>query len=77
MFLQGTKTLAYELWEDLEFKAPDNVIIPTGAGSNIMGCDIGFSELLRRGEIASLPRLFAAQPENCAPLHASFMAGVR
>jgi hypothetical protein len=41
-FLQGTKTLAYELWEDLKFKAPDNVIIPTGAGSNVMGCDIGF-----------------------------------
>lgn len=74
-FLQGTKTLAYELWEDLKFNAPDNVIIPTGAGSNILGCDIGFSELLRRGEIASLPRLFAAQPMNCAPLHASFMAG--
>ena len=74
-FLQGTKTLAYELWEDLGFKRPDNVIIPTGAGSNILGCDIGFSELLRHGEIASLPRLFAAQPMNCAPLHASFMAG--
>jgi threonine synthase len=74
-FLQGTKTLAYELWEDLKFNAPDNVIIPTGAGSNIMGCDLGFSELLGRGEIASRPRLFAAQPENCAPLHASFEAG--
>jgi threonine synthase len=74
-FLQGTKTLAYELWEDLKFNAPDNVIIPTGAGSNILGCDIGFSELLRRGEIGNLPRLFAAQPENCAPLHASFAAG--
>ena len=71
-FLQGTKTLAYELWEDLRFAAPDNIIIPTGAGSNILGCDIGFGELLRRGEIAGLPRLFAAQPENCAPLHASF-----
>ncbi len=53
-FLQGTKTLAYELWEDLGFAAPDNIIIPTGAGSNILGCDIGFGELLRRGEIASL-----------------------
>ena len=74
-FLQGTKTLAYELWEDLGFRAPDNVIIPTGAGSNVLGCDIGFSELLRRGEIDRLPRLFAAQPENCAPLHASFVAG--
>jgi threonine synthase len=74
-FLQGTKTLAYELWEDLKFNAPNNVIIPTGAGSNVLGCDLGFGELLCRGEIARLPRLFAAQPEGCAPLHASFMAG--
>jgi threonine synthase len=75
-FLQGTKTLAYELWEDLGFAAPDNIVIPTGAGSNIMGCDIGFGELLARGAIARLPRLFAAQPSNCAPLHASFTAGL-
>ncbi len=74
-FLQGTKTLAYELWEDLGFRAPDNVLIPTGAGSNVLGCDIGFGELLRRGEIKRLPRLFAVQPDNCAPIHASFMGG--
>ena len=74
-FLQGTKTLAYELWEDLGFRAPDNVIIPTGAGSNVLGCDIGFSELMRGGQIARLPRLFAVQPQNCAPVHASFTAG--
>src|SRR5262245_24417478 len=73
-FLQGTKTLAYELWEDLGFRAPDNVIIPTGAGISVLGCDIAFSELLRHGEIARLPRLFAVQPENCAPIHASFTA---
>jgi len=75
LFLQGTKTLAYELWEDLGFTIPDNILIPTGAGSNILGCDIGFGELLRRGEIDHLPRLFAVQPANCAPLHASFMSG--
>lgn len=74
-FLQGVKTLAYELWEDLGFVAPDNIIIPTGAGSNVLGCDIGFSELLRRGEIARLPRLFAAQPQACAPLVAGLAAG--
>jgi threonine synthase len=74
-FLQGTKTLAYELWEDLGFTAPDHVIIPCGAGSNILGCDIGFSELLRRGAIARLPRLHAVQPAHCAPLHAGFEAG--
>jgi threonine synthase len=74
-FLQGTKTLAYELWEDLGFAAPDNVIVPCGAGSNVLGCEIGFSELLRAGEIATLPRIFAAQPANCAPIAASFLAG--
>ena len=67
-FLHGTKTLAYELWEDLGFRAPDNVIIPCGAGSNVLGCGIGFGELLRAGQIGRLPRLFAAQPENCGPI---------
>ena len=74
-FLQGTKTLAYELWEDLGFRAPDNVITPCGAGSNVLGCEIGFSELLRAGQIETLPRIFAAQPANCAPIAAAFMAG--
>jgi len=67
-FLHGTKTLAYELWEDLGFQAPDNVIVPCGAGSNVLGCYIGFSELLRAGQIDRLPRIFAAQPENCGPI---------
>jgi threonine synthase len=75
-FLHGTKTLAYELWEDLGFCAPDNVIVPCGAGSNVLGCEIGFSELLRAGEIAAMPRLFAVQPANCAPIAAAFLAGV-
>jgi threonine synthase len=74
-FLHGTKTLAYELWEDLGYRAPDNVIIPCGAGSNVLGCEIGFSELLRAGEIDALPRLFAVQPANCAPITAAFLAG--
>ncbi|HEY4042890.1 MAG TPA: pyridoxal-phosphate dependent enzyme [Rhodopila sp.] len=73
-FLQGTKTLAYELWEDLGFRPPDNIIVPCGAGSNVLGCEIGFSELLRSGQIACLPRVFAAQPANCAPVAAAFMA---
>jgi threonine synthase len=74
-FLEGTKTLAYELWEDLGFRAPDNILIPTGAGSNVLGCDIGFGELLRAGQITRLPRLFAVQPAACAPIDASFRAG--
>ena len=74
-FLQGTKTLAYELWEDLGFRAPDNIITPCGAGSNVLGCEIGFSELLRAGEIDAMPRIFAAQPANCGPIAAAFIAG--
>ncbi|MGH7102780.1 MAG: pyridoxal-phosphate dependent enzyme [Acetobacteraceae bacterium] len=74
-FLEGTKTLAYELWEQLGFRAPDNVIVPCGAGSNVLGLSIGFGELVRAGEIAAPPRIFAAQPENCAPIAASFLAG--
>lgn len=75
-FLQGTKSLAYEIWEDLNFEAPDNVIIPTGAGSNVLGCYIGFNELLAAGQIKKLPRLFVAQPLNCSPIDACFTTGV-
>lgn len=74
-FLQGTKTLGYEIWEDCGFSAPDNIIIPAGAGSNLLGCHIAFKELIASGEISKLPRLFISQPENCAPVHASFQAG--
>ena len=74
-FLQGTKTLAYEVWEQLGFQVPDNIIVPCGAGSNVLGCEIGFAELQRAGEIEAVPRIFAVQPENCAPIAASFLAG--
>ncbi len=74
-FLEGTKTQAYELWEDLGFTAPDNVIVPVGAGSSLLGLYFGFAELLGAGQIEKLPRLFAAQPLNCSPIDASFKAG--
>jgi threonine synthase len=75
-FLEGTKSLAYELWEDLGFRAPDNVVVPVGAGSSLLGCAFGFRELMKAGEIAKLPRLFVTQPLNCSPIDASFKAGV-
>src|SRR5690625_78491 len=73
-FLQGTKTLAYELWEDFGVSAPDNVIVPVGAGSSLLGCWLGFRELREAEQIARMPRLFAAQPKNCSPVDASFSA---
>ncbi len=72
-FLQGTKTLAYELWEDFGFEAPDHVIIPCGAGSNVLGCFLGFGELSRAGAIAAMPKLWAAQPAHCGPIAAAAM----
>ncbi len=75
-FAEGTKTLAYELWEQLGFRAPDNVVVPVGYGANVLGCDRGFSELKRNGEITRMPRLFGVQAANCAPYYAAFRAGV-
>jgi threonine synthase len=75
-FVEGTKTLAYELWEQLGFRAPDNVVVPLGYGSNVLGCDRGFAELLRGGEIGRRPRLFGVQAARCAPYHAAYAAGV-
>jgi threonine synthase len=74
-FIEGTKTLAYELWESLDFQAPDNVVTPLGYGSNVLGLERGFDELLRNGEIARMPRIFGVQAANCAPCHAAWQSG--
>ena len=74
-FVEGTKTLAYELWESLGFRAPDNVITPLGYGSNVLGLDRGFDELLRNGEITRTPKIFGVQAANCAPCHATWQSG--
>src|SRR5580700_2577360 len=74
-FIEGTKTLAFELWEQLGFRIPDNILVPTGYGSNILGLERGFDELERGGEIAARPRLFAVQAANCAAFAAAWSAG--
>lgn len=74
-FVEGTKTLAYELWEQLGFRAPDNVVTPLGYGSNVLGLDRGFDELLRNGEISKRPRIFGVQAANCAPCYATWKSG--
>ena len=72
LFVEGTKTLAYELWEQLGFRAPDNVIVPLGYGSNVLGCERGFAELLAAGEISRMPRIYGVQAANCAPYYAAY-----
>lgn len=67
-FLQGIKLIAYEIWEDLGFRAPTAVLVPAGAGSLVLGCAIGFGELHRAGAIELMPRILVSQPQNCCPL---------
>jgi threonine synthase len=74
-FVEGVKTLAYELWEQLGFAAPDNLVVPLGYGSNVLGAERGFAELVRNGEIARMPRIFGVQAARCAPYAAAFAAG--
>jgi threonine synthase len=76
-FIEGTKTLAFELWEQLGFRVPDNILVPTGYGSNILGLERGFDELEKSGEITARPRLFAVQAKNCAAFAAAWSAGER
>jgi threonine synthase len=72
MFLQGIKTIAYEIWETLGFRAPDNVVTVAGAGSIPLGCDAAFHELLAAGQIERLPRLLVGQPEQWATIADTF-----
>jgi len=64
---EGQKTIAYELWADLE-TVPDAIVHPTGHGTVLLGLYRGFRELHAAGAIDRLPRLYAAQPEGCAPV---------
>jgi threonine synthase len=72
LFLDGIKTVAYELWEQLGFCAPDNVIAPAGFGSNVIGLYRGFGDLVRSGAITKIPHIFAVQASNCAPIFSAW-----
>jgi threonine synthase len=76
LFYQGTKTYAFELWEQLDFSAPDVLILPVGNGTLVLGAYYGFSELLQAGLIDKLPRFVAIQAERCAPLEQAFRKGL-
>lgn len=71
-FFHGTKTFAYEVWEQLGRRSPEEILIPTGNGTLLIGARIGFGELLEAGLTDRMPRLVAVQAENCAPLSQLF-----
>jgi threonine synthase len=74
-FIEGVKTWAFEVWEQLGYRAPDAVVAPAGSGSMILGASLAFGALLAGGEIERMPRLYAAQPAACAPIAAALAAG--
>lgn len=71
-YLDGMKTIAFELWEQMGFDLPDHVIAPAGQGANILGLAIGLAELKAAGQIDRIPKLHAVQAEACSPLAAAF-----
>jgi threonine synthase len=72
-FFQGTKSFAFEVWEQLGFRAPDRVILPVGHGTLYLGAYLGFRDLLEARQIPRLPRLIGVQAETCAPLAAAWL----
>jgi threonine synthase len=70
-FLQGTKTLSYEIWEQMGWKSPDTVIIPVGNGTLLLGVYIGFNDLFRDRAIKKIPKIIGVQSENCSPIYSA------
>ncbi|MGA3220184.1 MAG: pyridoxal-phosphate dependent enzyme [Acidimicrobiales bacterium] len=68
LFHHGTKTFAFELWEQLGGRLPSTVLLPAGNGTLLIGASIGFKELAAAGLVGHVPRLVAVQAERCAPL---------
>ncbi len=66
-FFEGTKTFAYEVWEQCK-DMPEEIIFPVGNGTLIIGAYIGFSELVSAGLLKEIPRLSIAQAQNCPSL---------
>jgi threonine synthase len=67
-FFQGTKTCAYEIWEQSDWKAPDSIIVPVGNGTLLIGVYKGFMDLLLAKQISRMPKIIGVQAENCSPL---------
>jgi threonine synthase len=65
------KTVGHEIFEQLGGRAPDYVLVPTGAGPLVKGVVQGFRDV----EAGTLPRVVAVQAEGCAPIVRAFERG--
>jgi threonine synthase len=74
-FLQGMKTYAFELWEQLGGRLPATLVLPVGNGTLVLGAYLGCRDLLGRGLISRIPAIVAVQAAGCAPLARAFRDG--
>jgi threonine synthase len=75
-YAEGSKTLAYEVAEQLGWRLPDQIVVPIASGSQLTKVDKGFRELTELGLVQPAPyRVFGAQATGCSPVSAAFKAG--
>jgi len=75
-YAEGSKTLAYEIAEQLGWQLPEQIVIPIASGSQLTKIDKGFKELIALGLVEDRPyRIFGAQAAGCSPISAAFKAG--
>ncbi len=66
---EGSKTMAFEIVEQLGWRLPDAVVTPMAGGSLATKLDKGFAELAKAGLAdGKAPRIFGAQASGCAPI---------
>jgi threonine synthase len=75
-YAEGSKTLAFEVAEQLGFELPDRVVCPVASGSLFTKIARGFEEWLELGILeGSLPVFHGAQAEGCSPVATAFAEG--
>jgi threonine synthase len=75
-YAEGSKTLAFEIAEQLGWRLPDQVVVPIASGAQLVKVDKGFGELTQLGLVDESPwRMFGAQATGCSPVSAAFAAG--
>ncbi|GII79631.1 threonine synthase [Sphaerisporangium rufum] len=75
-YAEGSKTLAYEIAEQLGWRLPAQIVIPVASGSQLTKIDKGFRELVRLGLVEDTPyKIFGAQAAGCSPVSAAYKAG--
>ncbi|GAA0489458.1 threonine synthase [Streptomyces stramineus] len=73
---EGSKTLAYEICEQLGWRLPDQIVIPIASGSQLTKIDKGLKELIALGLVEDRPyKIFGAQAEGCSPVSRAFKDG--